>query len=246
VCEVRARRSTWRSLLAAALLPLALTAGGCGGDDDEESGPTGRIDPADFSAEVTNPFFPLSAVRLTVFEGSETHPGSGKTIETRAENRLLNEREVVAGVRVAVVEVKEYENAELVERTLDYYAQRRDGSVMYFGELVDDYKDGQIVGHGGQWLAGKGNARPGLFMPARPKVGQVFEQERAPGVAEDRSTVVAVGRKVTTPAGAFDDCISTRDYAPLDKQTEFKFYCRDIGLVREQAPGVRFDLVRYR
>jgi hypothetical protein len=30
-------------------------------------------------------------------------------------------------------------------------------------------------------------------MPEYPKVGQTFQQEREPGVAEDRSTVVAVG-----------------------------------------------------
>jgi hypothetical protein len=142
--------------------------------------------------------------------------------------------------------VEEYKNGELVERTLDYYAQRRDGAVLYFGEKVDDYKDGKIVGHGGRWFAGEGDAKPGLFMLARPRVGQVFEQERAPGVAEDRSRVVAVGREVTTPAGTFDDCIRTRDYAPLDKKTEFKYYCSGVGLVREEAPRVHLDLVRYR
>ena len=83
-------------------------------------------------------------------------------------------------------------------------------------------------------------------MPADPKVGDTFEQERAPGVAEDRSTVVAAGVAVETPAGSFDDCIKTRDFAPLDKSTEFKFYCQGVGLVREQRPGLLNDLVRYR
>ncbi len=83
-------------------------------------------------------------------------------------------------------------------------------------------------------------------MPAEPKVGLTFEQERAPGVAEDRSTVVAVGVDVTTPAGELTDCIKTEDVAPLDKITEFKFYCPEVGLVREERESVRFDLVRYR
>jgi len=151
----------------------------------------------------------------------------------------------VGGFPVTVVEVKEFEDGELVERTLDYYAQCGDGSVWYVGEKVDDYEDGEIVGHEGQWQAGEAGAEPGLFMPAEPKVGETFEQERAPGVAEDRSTVEAVGVKVTTPAGMFDDCIRTKDFAPLDNITEFKLYCPNVGMVREQAPGVRFNLVRY-
>jgi hypothetical protein len=83
-------------------------------------------------------------------------------------------------------------------------------------------------------------------MPADPKVGDEFEQERAPGVAEDRSEVVAVGLKVRTQAGRFDRCIKTKDFAPLDNNTEFKYYCAGVGLVREQYPEGRLDLVRYR
>ena len=85
-----------------------------------------------------------------------------------------------------------------------------------------------------------------MFMPAEPKVGDVFEQEQAPGVAEDRSTVVAVELEVKTPVGTFSDCIKTRDFAPLDDVTEFKYYCPRVGLVREEPPDGRLELVRYR
>jgi hypothetical protein len=83
-------------------------------------------------------------------------------------------------------------------------------------------------------------------MPAEPKVGDMFGQERAPGVAEDRSTILEVGLQVTTPAGTYSDCIKTKDFAPLDKVTEFKYYCRGVGLVREEFPDGRLDLVRFR
>ena len=147
----------------------------------------------------------------------------------------------MAGVRVAIVKVREFEDGELVEHTADYFAQDGKGRVWYFGERVDDIENGKVVGHEGQWLAGENGAKPGLFMPAKPRVGQVFEQERAPGVAEDRSKVVAVGRELTTPAGTFDDCIKTRDFAPLDRATEFKFYCAGVGLVREKPPDGRLN-----
>ena len=57
--------------------------------------------------------------------------------------------------------------------------------------------------------------------------------------------MVAVGVDVTTPAGSFSDCIKTKDYAPLDDITEFKHYCPEVGLVKEEAPGVLLELVRF-
>jgi hypothetical protein len=241
-------KSRGRRALLAWLVLLALTGGACRGAGQAESGDeaAGSADPATYSATVDHPLVPLSLIPYTVFEGSELDPETGEAIEIRAEKRVLDETEVVAGVHVAILEVKEYEDGELVESTLDYFAQRQDGSVWYFGEAVSDYEDGKLVGHEGQWLAGEGGAKPGLFMPAKPKVGQVFEQERAPGVAEDRSTVVALGVDVTTPAGMFSDCIKTRDFAPLDNLTEFKYYCPGAGLVREDFPaGGKIELVRH-
>jgi hypothetical protein len=233
--------------LLLAPLFLALLASSCASDEAERSGQAKQpFDPTRFSAQVDHPLVPLSSVPLTVFEGSERDPETGETVELRIESRVLDEADRVAGVSVAVVEVKDYEDGELVERTLDYYTQREDGSVLYFGERVDDYEGGKVVGHQGQWLAGQEDAKPGIFMPAEPKVGDAFEQERAPGVAEDRSTVVAVALQVKTAAGTFSDCIKTRDFAPLDNVTEFKFYCPGVGLVREEPPGGRLDLVRYR
>jgi hypothetical protein len=223
---------------------LTLAVSSCGDDDDQEpergAAATRALDPAQFSAVVDNPLFPLANLRATRFEGSE------EDAEIRSRSRVLERTGRVAGVPVTVVDVREYEDGELVEHTRDYYAQHADGGVRYMGETVDDIEDGKVVGHEGQWLAGRGNAKPGLFMPADPGVGDSFEQERAPGVAEDRSEVVAVGLKVTTPAGRFDDCIKTKDFAPLDKATEFKYYCAGVGLVREQFPEGRLELVRYR
>jgi hypothetical protein len=188
---------------------------------------------------VNHPLVPLKTVRTTVFEGTE----EGAAV--RAVSRVLDGTAKVSGVPVTAVDVREFEDGELVEHTRDYYASDETGAVRYMGESVEDIENGKVVGHEGQWLAGKGDAKPGIFMPADPKVGDAFEQERAPGVAQDRSEVVAVGLSVTTPAGRFDDCIKTKDFAPLDKNTEFKYYCARVGLVREQAPKARLDLVRY-
>jgi hypothetical protein len=232
--------------LGLSLLALAATSCGGGGQGGSSEQPQEAGSPAEFSATVDNPLFPLASTRAMVFEGSERDPSTGEKIETRSEARVVERPARVAAYPVTVVDVREYEDGELVEETVDWYSQRRDGSVWYVGERIDDYEGGRIVGHEGQWVAGKGNAAPGLFMPADPKVGDSFEQERAPGVAEDRSKVVAVDLERRTPAGRFDGCIKTEDYAPLDKRTEFKYYCRGEGLVREEGKGTELDLVERR
>jgi hypothetical protein len=195
------------------------------------------VDPADFQAMVDNRFFPLVPGTKLVYEGSEGDA------EIRVEATVLDETEEVAGIGVTVVEVKDFEDGELVESTRDFYAQHKDGTVYYMGERVDDYEGGQIVGHGGQWLAGEGDNQAGIFMPAEPKVGDEFEQERAPGIAEDQSKVIAVDQSIESPAGSFTGCLKTEDLDPLSSNIETKTYCPDAGLVREESDNSFDELV---
>jgi hypothetical protein len=206
---------------------------------------TPAVDRSRLSPFVTNPFFPLSSLRSTVLEGEEEDPETGETIQIRVELRVLPETTTVAGVEVAVTEVKEYEDDELVEATLDYYAQDADGTVYYLGERVDMYEESAVVGHEGTWLAGEGANQPGVYMPAHPEAGQVFEQERAPGVAEDRSTVLAVEQTIDTPAGQFSGCLHVEDFAPIEGGTGEKYYCPGVGIAREAFDGGSLDLVAF-
>jgi hypothetical protein len=204
------------------------------------------FDPAQLSTTVDNPLFPASTVRSKTMRGTERDPESGRLISVRIETRRLRRTRRVAGVPVLVVQDRDLENGRLVERTLDYFGQDQAGNVWYFGESVDDIERGRVVGHEGQWLAGRRGARPGLFMPARPRVGQTFEQERAPGIAEDRSTVLAVGIRLRTPAGVFRGCIKTSDFAPLDRLAETKYYCPRVGLARQlDRRGGKVEVVRF-
>ena len=231
----------------AAGLVLALVGVACGGGDSGQPSatPGATLNPADFKPVIDNPLFPLSSLGPKVFEGEEKDPDTGEVIKTRLESTVLPQTTTVAGVEVLVLEEKDYTNGELVESTLDYFAQHRDGQVYYFGERVDEYEGGKVVGHTGQWLAGENGNVQGVFMPVSPRVGDTFEQEKAPGVAEDRSKVVATDESVTTPAGAFSGCIKTEDFSPLDNVTEFKYYCPDVGLVREEPPDGYLDLTSY-
>jgi len=222
-------------VLALAMAPLTAFGGG--------QRQTSAVNPADFQVTVDNPLLPLSTLAPTVFEGEERDPDTDETITTRVESTVLPTTDTVAGVEVTVVNEKDYENGELVESTLDYFAQHRNGDVYYFGERVDIYEGGKIVGHAGQWLAGEGRNEPGVAMPAHPTVGQKFNQENAPGLAEDQMTVLSLNESVNVPAGSSTGCMKVADFNPLDRVTEHKWFCPGVGMAREEFPEGHLDLV---
>jgi hypothetical protein len=194
-----------------------------------------------YRASVDHPLFPLERGREMIFKGREDD------VAIRVESRVRDARVRVAGVLATAVDVEEREDGVLVERATDYYAQDRKGDVWYLGERVDNIENGRVVDHDGQWIAGRKGARRGLFLPAVPEVGQSFRQTRAPGVSKDRSTVVSLDAKVSTAAGRFTGCLKTRDTDLLSRRrrAEHKFYCPDVGLVRERQADGTVDLVEF-
>jgi hypothetical protein len=107
--------------------------------------------------------------------------------------------------------------------------------VFYFGEEVDFYEDGMIVGHGGAWLAGVSSAQPGIIMPGKFAVGAQYFQEMAPGVAEDFAMNSATGVTITVPAGTFTGCVTVTESDPLEpgSASEDKTYAPGIGLIND-------------
>ncbi len=205
----------------------------------------------DLVSKVDHPLAPLATMPLKVFAGQERDPDTGETIALRVEERVLPGTTQVAGVAVTVVDVSDYHNGELVKTTEDYFAQGPEGSVYYLGERVDEYDGSKIVGHEGAWLTGEQADEPGVFLPAEMRLGDTFYQERVPGVAEERFTVIAVGETLTTPAGTFAGCVRTEEMHLTDVPgllggpTEQKVFCPGVGLVREDFPGGYMELMPF-
>jgi hypothetical protein len=204
------------SLRAWTLLSMLSTAAGCSGDCPATNVDLSVCDLAagPFSLEIDNPYYPLPVGRRLILEGGGL----------RLEVTVLDETEVVAGVTTRVVEERETEGGRVVEVSRNFFAQAPDGTVCYFGEEVSTGE--------GEWRAGEGQNRPGIIMPADPAAGLIFQQEVAPGIAEDQDEIIGVGVSVTTPAGTFNDAHEHRDCNPLEgAASDTKFYVAGIGLV---------------
>ena len=154
----------------------------------------------------------------------------------RIEVEVTNERKQVLGIPVTVVRDRVYLDEVLLEDTRDWYAQDTSENVWYFGEEVSNYENGQFKDNAGAWEAGVDGAKPGIVMPADPKVGDSYRQEYYRGKAEDMGDIVALGKSVTVPYGTFNDCLQTRDWSRIEKTlNEFKYYCPSVGfLVKEE------------
>jgi hypothetical protein len=185
-----------------------------------------RFDPGNFVRGVNNRFFPLPPGTRFVYVG-ESDGESERTIID-----VTDREKTILGVRVVVVLDRVFQNGALKEKTLDWYAQDRQGNVWYLGEDTKEYENGRVISTAGSWEAGKNGARAGIIMLAHPRVGQAYRQEFAPGVAEDRARVLRLDVRISVPYGTFDGCLKTVEFTPLEPDLrEVKFYCPRIGFV---------------
>ncbi len=148
---------------------------------------------------------------------------------------VLKDTLEVDGIMTRIVEEREWSYNQLIEVSRNFFAICKETKdVFYFGEEVDDYRNGKIIGHGGAWQADKSNNKPGLIMSGAPKVGMKYYQEIAPGIAMDRAEILSLNEKIKTPAGTFSYCLMTLEGSALKVwEKEFKIYANGIGLLKD-------------
>jgi hypothetical protein len=206
------------------------------------SAPAAGPNPRDFVARVDNPWFPLLPGTTFVYRGVK----DGKT--ARDVVTVTHATRTIQGVRSTAVADRLYLAGRLEERTTDWYAQDRRGNVWYFGEATGELdRAGHVTSTEGSWLAGRNGAKAGIYMTARPTVGQSRLQEYYKGHAEDHFAVVSLRARVSVPYTTSNRALLTKEWTPLEPGTlDHKYYVRGIGNVKEvtvKGPLERSELV---
>jgi len=214
-------------LLALAGAAVAMTSGVTSAGAASSARSPQQINPANFVSEVDNEFFPLEPGTTFFYEGTK------EGVPTSNETHVTHDTERILGVKTTVVHDQAYEDGVLVEDTIDWYAQDKAGNVWYFGEDTKELdEDGNVISTEGTWKAGVDGARPGIVMEANPRVGDRYQQEFAPGVAEDMARVLSLRKSACVPYDCLDDLLLTKEWSPLDPGVvEHKYYAEGVGFV---------------
>lgn len=201
-----------------------------------------ELDPAEFTADVTNPWFPLEpGTRWTYLETTE----DGEQVRVVVTATAVT-REIANGVTARVVRDTVTLDGEIIEDTLDWYAQDAEGTVWYLGEDTAEFEDGKLTTREGSFEAGVDGAQAGVIMPASPRVDLTYRQEYYEGEAEDNGEVLALGERASVPAGDYDGLVQTADTTPLEPDVlEHKYYAEGVGLVLtiDKEAGGREELL---
>jgi len=183
---------------------------------------------ADFVNLVSNPYMPLLPGTTYIYRGIQDGKPA-KNITT-----VTHQTKTIMGVAATVVHDRVYLKGKLIEDTIDWYAQDKNGNVWYMGEDSKEIgPSGQVTSTEGSWQAGVNGALPGVVMEAHPKAGDRYRQEFAGDVAADRAIVMNTNTSVQVPFASFTHVLQTKEYTKLERGViEQKFYARGIGFVR--------------
>jgi hypothetical protein len=191
--------------------------------------------------QIDNPYLPLTKFSRCELRGQEE--GTRERVVRRLLDRTMPFEFDGRTVRAVVIEDRAFEEGELVERTLDYFAQADDGTVYYVGEDVDNYRNGKVVNHEGSWMYGRDTSKLGVAMPAGPRVGDRWRFEDVPGITVESDRVVSKLSRVRVRGKTYRDVIRVRERLHPQKEIEYKLYSRGTGLIREVPPDGQVDLV---
>ncbi|HEX8157469.1 MAG TPA: hypothetical protein VF526_08790 [Solirubrobacteraceae bacterium] len=206
-----------------------------------------RLDPADFTTNIDNPYWPMKPGSQWVYSETDT-TGAHQDVVVTATNTT---KMIANGIEARVIRDTVSEDGVPVEITDDWYAQDDEGNVWYLGEWATNYANGQVADHAGSFEAGVDGAQAGIAMAANPRPGLSYRQEYYKGVAEDNAAVITRGReRVEVPFGYFTkDVLMTRDLVGTEPRVqELKFFAPGVGQllsVHTDGLGGRMELVSY-
>ena len=160
------------------------------------------LDPADFTTEITNQYWPMAPGDRWVYRETDGQGGEQKVVVT-----VTDRTKTIAGIEALVVHDVVTEDGELVEDTFDWYAQDADGNIWYLGEDTKEFENGEVKTTAGSWEHGVDGAQAGIVVPANPEPGLDYRQEYYAGEAEDAATVLSLDEWVEVPAGSYRDVL---------------------------------------
>ena len=198
------------------------------------------FDPSNFdsSTEITNKWMPMQPGTQWVYEGTAVDE-EGNNFARRIEFTITDLTKEINGVRTVVAWIVDYNNDEVIEKEVAFYAQDNDSNVWYLGEHPEEFADGKFV-DAPTWIAGLEDARAGIKMMAEPQVGTAkYFQGWGPAVEwSDYGRIEKMGREPCVPVDCYKDVLVIAEASLKEAgAAQFKYYVPNVGEVRVNWGG---------
>ena len=220
---------------------LAIFISACGAKSSPEATAEFKdFDPANFdkSTNITNPWMPMQPGTMWAYEGTAVDE-EGNNFARRIEFTITDLTKEINGVQTVVAWIVDYNNDEIIEKEIAFYAQDNDGNVWYLGEHPEEFADGKFVS-APTWIAGVEEARPGIKMMAKPKVGVAkYFQGWGPAVEwSDYGDIQKMGQETCVPMDCYKDVMVIAESSLGEVgAAQFKYYVSGVGEVRVNWGG---------
>jgi hypothetical protein len=197
---------------------------------DQLTIPTPSPDPADFSPDVDNTWFPLPPGTSWTYQ-RVTVDGSERLVAT-----ALPGTRRIDGVETRPVRWVALSAGGTTPLAVRWYAQDTAGNVWWFGQRLTRLGRDLDALATRSWQAGRAGAQAGLIMAASPRMGDGYANAYARGVVERRSTVLSLTATASVPARTYHDAVLTRDVSRIEPiHVARSYYAPGVGLVAQQT-----------
>jgi hypothetical protein len=215
-------------------------AGDAGGTGGLTTAPS--IPRAHFShpTSIENKWLPLAPGTQLVYVGTANR-GQGPRAH-RVVFTVTDITKKIDGIPSLVVWDRDFQDGQLVEAELSFWAQDDDGTVWNMGEYPEEWEDGELLGADSTWLTGVQRARAGIHMQADPEVGTpAYVQGRAPAIDFfDKAKVAAEHQRVCVPAACSRNVLVIDEWNPLEQPEDghqLKSHAPGLGIIKIDAVG---------
>jgi hypothetical protein len=170
-----------------------------------------------------------------------------KTVVVLPKPKEFNIAKIGGKFKCAAVEEKEFLNKLQFSRSLIYYCFDKTTKTVYTmgkeGWKTKNARGDMSYKITESWIAGNPDSNSkieaGLIMPGKWKNGMAWIIDGAAGRAFVGAEAAGSGLSITTPAGAFNNCVRTREHDMVDGgNTRDKLWCHGVGLVSDTSHGM--------
>jgi len=183
-----------------------------------------------------NKWMPLVPGTQFIYEGRINQNGGPVSVPHQVVLTVTDLTKVINGVQTVVLWDRDFNNGQLAEAELAFFAQDKYGNVWNLGEYPEEYEDGVFVGAPNTWIVGQAGAKAGIHMFAEP---EVESSSYLQGVTRkidflDCGQVADKIQSVDVPAGHFEDILVIHEWSPLepDSGIQVKYYAPGVGNVQ--------------